>query len=269
MNLSYIKSNFQTLLARKDLVRVLVHKRLREKHVGSILGYFWTFYSAAFPLVSYVLVFFFIAKIKIEGVDSVWQYMLFVFTGLLPWLFFSRSVSEGVDTINSSLDLLKQAIFPVEVLSIVSVTETFLAFLFQCVVLLVIAILTSGINPVNLALLPFFLAALYAFCLGLAWILSIIGFFLRDLKEILTSFISFMIYFTPVVYAKENFPEKLWFVFMINPMTHAIGLFRGIFSPERFSDYQSLAVFMPLSLIVFVIGYISILNVKQTIGDMV
>ena len=49
MNFQYMKQNIAQLFSKKELIYVLVKKALKEKHVGSILGYFWTFYTALFP----------------------------------------------------------------------------------------------------------------------------------------------------------------------------------------------------------------------------
>lgn len=255
--------------ATRDLIVVLVKKRLREKHIGSILGYFWSFYAALFPLVTYVFVFFFIAGIEVAGAEGPWEYFLYVFSGLLPWLFFNRIASEGVDALNAHLDILKQAIFPVEVISIVAATENMVNLILQTVLLLICLCFSD--NPVTwkLILLPIYLLLLYVFSLGLAWILSIIGFFIRDFKEVLTSLLGFLVYFTPVMYGKGNVPDTLWIVFVLNPMTHAINVFRDIVMSPQAESGWSWFVFVGVSLLMGVLGYISILSVKKSVGDMV
>ena len=269
MNSKYIRSNIVELFSKKELIYILVKKRLREKHVGSILGYFWSFYTALFPLFSYVFVFFFIAQIKVEGVEGPWEYLIYVFSGLLPWLFFNNVIAESVDALNASLDLLRQAIFPVEVISLVSATENLVNFLIQTALLVVILIFCNLISIQKIILFPLFCMLLYMFCLGLAWILSILGYFLRDLKDVLTTLIRFLIYLTPIMYAKGNVPEEVWFLFIANPMTHAIYFFRDILYYKQFEAPSSIIIFSLISLITFLVGYLSILSVKKTIGDMV
>ena len=269
MNSRYIGTNIVELFSKRELTYILVKKKLKEKHVGSVLGYFWSFYAALFPVFSYVFVFFFIAKIKVEGVEGPWQYLLYVFSGLLPWLFFNNVIIESIDALNSNLDLLRQAIFPVEVISLVCATENLVNFLLQTALLIIILLFSGIVSIKKIVLLPFFCVLLYMFCLGLAWILSILGYFLRDLKDALATLIRFLIYLTPIMYAKGNVPDKIWFLFIVNPMTHAIYFFRDIVSHDKLEEPSSIVIFCLISLITFIIGYLSILSVKKTIGDMI
>ena len=146
-----------TFTKNRDLIYILTLKKLKEKHVGSILGYFWSFYTALFPLFTYMLVFFFIAKVKVEGVNGPWEYLLYVFSGLLPWLFINKVVIEAVDSINGSLDILKQAIFPMEIISVISATENLANMVMQCVLLLAVIFLSPGVVGWKILLLPIFL----------------------------------------------------------------------------------------------------------------
>ena len=269
MKARYISTNIFEFFSKKELIYILVRKKLKEKHVGSILGYFWSFYAALFPLFSYVFVFFFIAKIKVEGVEGPWEYLIYVFSGLLPWLFFNNVITESIDALNSNLDLLRQAIFPVEIISLISATENLVNFLLQTALLVVILIFSNLISIKKIILFPFFCLLLYLFCLGLAWILSILGYFLRDLKDVFSTLIRFLVYLTPIMYAKENVPDKIWFLFMANPMTHAIYFFRDILYYKRFEAPSSIVIFTVVSFITFLVGYLSILSVKKTIGDMI
>lgn len=262
-------ANLIALWQRRELIYVLVGKHMKEKHVGTILGWFWTFYNALFPLFSSVLVFYFIARIQVPGTDGLLGYILFVFSGLLPWLMFSRTVGEGIDILHSSIDLLRQAIFPVEVLSLVSAIEHLFVLFLQSVLLTgIFAYLHFSALP-KILLLPFFFLFMFAFCLGLSWIFSIAGFILRDLKDIVAAFIQFLFYLTPIAFAPENIPVQLRFIINLNPMTHAVNFFRDILYYEQIQNPLSPLIFCVTAVVVLIVGYWAILRVKTTVGDMV
>lgn len=269
MNLGYVRQNVQSLFSRRELIAVLIRKRLRERHVGSVLGIFWSFYSALLPLAAYMLVFFYIARIEVPGAEGAWGYLVFVFSGLVPWVFFTRTVTESVNTLTGNLDLLRQAIFPMEILSVVEVSESFLHLLLQSAVLMVIACVSFPALWYKVLLLPVACLLLYLFCLGLSWILSIVGFYLQDLKEVLTTVTQFLIYVTPVLYKRENVPAALWIVFQCNPMTHVIHVFRDIVYNPAVEHPESFAVFGLMTVGVFVAGYLAALTAKATIADLV
>jgi len=257
------------LTNKKDLIYILVKRQIRQKHVGSLLGYFWSFYAALLPVVSYVLVFFFIAKIRPPGVQGPWEYFLFVFSGILPWLFFSKIATEGSDLINSNLDILKQAIFPVEILSVVSATENLVNFFIQLCLFMIFFALSAKLITLKLLLLPVFILLLYLFCLGISWLFSILGYFLRDLKDIVSSSLQFLIFLTPVVYTKDQIPAAAHWVFDLNPITHVIQSLRDILYNDRIQNPESMVIFATLSLITFFLGLLAINKVKKSIGDMV
>lgn len=99
------------IFSKRELVLLLTAKTLREKHLGSMLGLFWIVYNALFPLISYIFIFFYIAGVKVQGADNPFDYVIFVFSGLLPWTMFNSTAVESVDTLSSNLELMKQAIF--------------------------------------------------------------------------------------------------------------------------------------------------------------
>ena len=268
MTLGFVRENAARLLQRRELLAVLIRKRLKERHLGTVLGGFWTFYTALFPLAMYVLVFFFIARVQVPGVSGPWDYVLFVYSGLVPWLFFSRVATESVPALSSSLDLLRQAIFPMEAISIVEVTERFVHFLLQAAVLVAIACVVGPGPTPRLLLLPAACGLLYLFCLGLAWIVSLVGFYLQDLKEILSTLTQFLIFATPVLYAKENAPAWLHVLFDLNPMTHVVNVFRDLTYHARIEHPESFALFAALSLVTFVTGYLMALTAKSIVADL-
>ena len=68
--------------------------------------------------------------------------------------------------------------------------------------------------------------------IGIGWIFSVIGIFIKDLKEILTVFFSFIIYLTPVVINKNMVNDYYWNIIMMNPFSHLIICFRNIYYAE-------------------------------------
>jgi ABC-type polysaccharide/polyol phosphate export permease len=234
-----------------------------------MLGYFWTFYGAFFPLLSYVFIFFFVARIEVKGAQGMWGYMVYVFSGLVPWLFFTRVVAEAIDALTANLDLLRQAIFPVEIITIVSTAESLIIFFLQASILAIVAVYLHYSVLYKLLLFPLFCLLLYLFGLGLGWILSILGFFLRDLKDVLSTSIQFLVYLTPIMYGQDNVPPKIWLLVLLNPMTHAINFFRDIFYHDDIQDPLSMPIFAAIAIITFAVGYLSILKVKKTIADRV
>ena len=103
----------------RQMIFSLVKKDLRGRYKGSVLGFLWTFINPLMQLVVYTFVFTYIMK---AGID---KYYLYLFVALIPWIFFSSSITGGSSSIVAQKDLIKKMYFPREVIPISYVTSCF------------------------------------------------------------------------------------------------------------------------------------------------
>lgn len=71
----------------RQMIFRLVRKDLRGRYKGSVLGFFWTFLNPLLQLLVYTMVF---SVIMRSGID---KYYLFLFVALVPWIYFSSSLT--------------------------------------------------------------------------------------------------------------------------------------------------------------------------------
>ena len=158
---------FKEIYAYREMIFSLVRRDLKGRYKGSALGFFWTFLNPLLQLVVYTFVFSIIMTSTVE------QYYLHLFVALVPWLFFSTSVSEGCSCIRSQQDMVKKIYFPREVLPIAYVTSQFINMLLSFVVVLVVVVISGrGLNVIALLYLPVIAAVEYLLCLGSALYVS-------------------------------------------------------------------------------------------------
>ena len=109
---------------------------------------------------------------------------------LVPWMFFSSSVTDGAASILKEKDMVKKIYFPREVLPISTVTSAFVNMILTFVVVFIVVIVSGrGINPLALLCLPVVMVVEYVLCLGIALIVSSLTVYLRDLQYILGIFV--------------------------------------------------------------------------------
>ena len=102
--------DLKELYAYRQMIFSLVKKDLRGRYKGSVLGFMWTFINPLLQMGVYTLVFSIILRNDID------KYYLFLFVALVPWIFFSASLTGGADSVLASKDMLKKIYFPREVL---------------------------------------------------------------------------------------------------------------------------------------------------------
>ncbi len=242
-------NTIKELYAYRQMIFSLVKKDLRGRYKGSVLGFLWTFINPLFQLIVYTMVFSFILKSNIE------RYYLYLFVALIPWIFFSSSITVGAASVVAQKDLVKKIYFPRMVIPISYVTSCFVNMLLCFIVIFAVIIITGvGVNFVALLALPIIMLVEYILALGMAMLTSAVTVYFRDLEHILGIISMAWMYMTPIMYDKSIVPERLQPVFNINPMTHVIECYRSVLYEKSFPDLSSLFSAVALGVLFLMLG---------------
>lgn len=234
----------------RQMIFSLVKKDLRGRYKGSVLGFLWTFINPLLQLIVYTIVFSFILKTNIE------RYYLYLFVALIPWIFFSASITGGASSVVAQKDLIKKIYFPRQVIPIAYVTSCFVNMLLSFIVIFAVIIFSGvGVNPLALLCLPVIMLVEYVLALGMAMLSSAITVYFRDLEHILGIISMAWMYMTPIMYDKAIVPEKLLPVFNLNPMTHVIECYRAVLYEKKIPELESLLSSCLLGVFFLVVGY--------------
>ena len=227
----------------------LVTKDLRRRNKGSALGFLWTFINPLLQLVVYTVVFSFILKTNIE------RYYLYLFVALIPWIFFSSSITVGAASVVAQKDLIKKIYFPRMVIPISYVTSCFVNMLLCFIVIFAVILVSgAGFNFAALLTLPVIMAVEYILALGMALLTSAVTVYFRDLEHILGIVSMVWMYMTPIMYDRSIVPERLLPIFNLNPMTHIISCYRDVLYRKEMPDLLSLISAAALGIFFLILG---------------
>ncbi|MBQ2265718.1 MAG: ABC transporter permease [Oscillospiraceae bacterium] len=239
------------LYAYRQMIFSLVKKDLRGRYKGSVLGFLWTFINPLFQLVVYTIVFSFILKSGIE------KYYLYLFVALIPWIFFSASITGGAASIVAQKDLVKKIYFPRQVIPISYVTSCFVNMLLSFLVIFAVVLFSGvGLHPLGLLCLPVIMLVEYLLAIGMALLTSAVTVYFKDLEHILGIVSMAWMYLTPIMYDSAIIPEEFRPIFNLNPMTHIIGCYRDVLYYARSPDLTSLASSFGLGVLFLVVGWV-------------
>ena len=234
----------------RTMISSLIKRDLRGRYKGSVLGFAWTFLNPLLQLAVYTVVFSTIMRAGIE------DYYLFLFVALIPWIFFSASLTGGASCIWSQKEMVKKIYFPREVLPIAHVTCQFVNMLLSFVVVFAVLIVSGkGVNPVALLYLIPVMAVEYLLALGIAFITSALTVYFRDLKHILAIVAMAWQFLTPVMYSVDMVPERLRPVFMLNPMSSVIVGYRDILYYKQVPHLHTLLTATVLGVGLLLVGW--------------
>ena len=233
----------------RNMIYMLVKRDLRGRYRGSILGFAWTFINPILQLLVYTVVFSFVMRANIE------KYYLFVFVALIPWLAMSSSVTGGSSCILVNKNMVTKIYFPRQVLPIATVTAAFINMLLSMVIVLAVCLITNGLNVwVLWYLIPTILIE-YILALGIAFIVSAVTVYFRDLEHILQIFVMAWQFLSPIVYSIEMVPESARKIFMLNPMASIIVSYRDVLYYKQAPDLSTMLLALGMGIVFLVAGW--------------
>ena len=244
-----MKRNLIEMWRFRALTLALVGRHLNARYRGSLLGFLWSFINPLLLIGTYTLVFKF--YIRFSEVEN---YTLFLFTGLLPWIWFSSGLIEATASISSGGSLVTKAMFPTHILPCVAVFTNFANFLFA-VPLLVLMMALVGLYPGwSLLVLPLLLLIQLVFMLGLGLGLSALNVRFRDVQHIVGNLLTLWFFLCPILYPAHIIPERFRFTLWLNPPALLTQMYQSVLYERVFPDMLPLAASALCAVMAFVVG---------------
>jgi lipopolysaccharide transport system permease protein len=248
--------NLRQLVRYRALIQSLVTRELKARYRGSVLGFFWSFINPLLLLVVYSFVF----TVVLPGTHppEIEPYALFLFCGILPWTWFSSSLTEAANSLMAGGNLIKKVLFPAEILPIVAVLSNMMHFFFGLPILLVFLVwFRPTITIVEVLWFPVVVAVQLLFTLGLSLLLAALTVHFRDIKDILSNLLTLWFFATPIIYPMHLAPGTISkAVLNANPFSHfAVSYQEILFYRGPFGHWRWLLAVAAGSLLLFLLGY--------------
>ena len=256
--------NLAELWKYRALVWALVLRHLAARYRGSVLGFVWSFLNPLCLIAVYSLVFRY--YIRFEQVEN---YSLFLFAGLLPWIWFSSGLLESTASISGGGNLVTKAMFPAHVLPMVSVLTNLINFLFA-IPLLLGFMLVCGVFPgIGLLALPLVIAIELVFLAGLSLAFAALNVHYRDVQHILGNFMTLWFFLCPILYPATTVPEKFRFTLMLNPIAAFTEMYHQIFIDGLFPRGDLLVIAAGIAILTFYLGNLVFNRFREDFAELV
>tara|TARA_B100000678_G_scaffold252370_1_gene228301 strand:- start:15352 stop:16176 length:825 start_codon:yes stop_codon:yes gene_type:complete len=246
---SYKKYRYSLILLRE-----LVVTEFKLRYQGSVLGYLWSLLKPLFLFA--ILYFVFVYFLKIG--DNVPHWPIAMLLGIVLWNFFAEVTNNGLNAIVARGDVIRKINFPKYVIILASSVSALINLLLNFVIVAVF-MLVNGVDISWVALLaPIYILELFAFGLGLAFLLSAVQVRFRDVGYIWEIIMQALFYGSAVIYPLAMVLEqsqKLGTVLLFNPIAQAIQDTRHVLVSEANPTLYSLtgSVWLSLIPVVFVV----------------
>lgn len=263
----YVKALTQLLdpiLFHKYLLLQLTQRDIKARYKQSIIGYAWVILNPLSQLLVYSFVFSVIMRFPTGGIP----YPVFLFVGLIPWVYLQNSLSTVTLSLVDNSDLLKKIYFPREVFPYSVILSKFVDFLVSFVILFgFLFFYNIQLGWQVLYFIPIMLVQI-VLMIGLSLFLSALNLFYRDVRYLVNLVLLLWMYLTPVLYPLSLVPSQYLWVYKLNPMVGIIEGYRSAFFSQPFDTF-SITVSAVLSVIIFIAGFIFFKKAEGLFADIV
>ncbi|WP_243152249.1 ABC transporter permease [Pseudoflavonifractor sp. 524-17] len=227
---SYVVNSLVAVKRYQFLIRQLVSRDFKSKYKRSVLGVFWSFLNPLLTMAVQYIVFSNLFRFDVP------HYQAYLIIGIVFFNFFSESTGMALGSIIGNAGLITKVYVPKYIYPLTRVLSSLINLVISLIPLLLVTIF-SGIFPTKAYLLvPFVLACLAVFCLGIGMLLAAAMVFFRDIQFLWGVLSMIWMYLTPIFYPASILPENVAWVLNLNPLYYFITFARTCFiegiSPE-------------------------------------
>lgn len=261
--------HFALLHRYRDLLWLWTMREVQVRYKQSLLGIAWAVLQPLALTIMFTIVFSRLVRVDTGGIP----YPIFSYTALVPWTFFSTSLSFGISSLVNNMNLVTKIYFPREILPLASVGAAFVDFLVSAAILAGMMAI-YGVRPgwTILWVLPL-LALQIALTIAVVLLGSALLVFFRDVRFVVPLLIQVWMYASPIIYpsslVSDLVPERLRTLYFLNPMAGIIDGYRRVLLTSEAPDFGALAVGSAVTLVLLVGGYSFFKRSEPVFADLI
>jgi len=217
--------NLREVWEHRELLYFMIWRELKSRYKQTLLGVLWVILQ---PLLMTLVFTFFLGTLVRVHTGAV-PYPLFLYAGLLPWTFFSNSVSTGSYSVLANSHMITKVYMPRLILPAAAVGVRLADFVVASLVLIVLMRYYGVPFGPRMLLLPVLVLEITLLALALGALLSALNVKYRDTGTALPVLLQAWMFASPIVYPRTYVPSKWEWAYQLNPLTGIIESFRSAF----------------------------------------
>jgi lipopolysaccharide transport system permease protein len=252
------------LIEYRDLLYVLARRDIAVRYRQSALGVLWAVLQPLGTMLIWSVIFGRIMKIPADGVP----YPLFAFAGLIPWLFFSNSISSAGSSVINTPNLITKVYFPRLVIPLAALGAPMLDFCVSSVLMLLLAFWYGFVPGYALFYLPLLLAIAAMAAVGVGSFFAAMAVSYRDFRHLLPFLTMSWLFLTPIIYPTSFVPEEWRTLLYVNPMAGIVDGMRAIWLGTPL-NLHGLMLSTIVSALLFIFGIQRFYALERRFADVV
>jgi lipopolysaccharide transport system permease protein len=263
-----LSSLVRLYLRHRQLTWEMIKRDITDRYAGQIFGSTWAIGHPLILMAIYSFVFTFIFSSRMgDQADFPRDYTTYLLSGLIPWMSFQEAMNRGSTAILLNANLVKQVVFPLEILPIKGIFSSLLTQGVATLFLMVYVLVKYYSLPWTYLLLPVLIFFQFLAMAGVCYLLAAVGSYFRDLKDVVQVFCIACLYAVPVFYLPSWVPGWFKLIFYLNPFSYMVWCFQDVCYFGRFEHPWAWPVFFALSLLSIVFGNRVFRKLKTMFGN--
>jgi len=260
------KNYWKDLWRYRELFYFIAWRDILVRYKQTAIGIAWSVIRPLLTMIVFTFVFGKLAKLPSEGVP----YPILVFAAMLPWQFFSNSLSEASTSLISNASMLTKVYFPRIVVPASSVIVSVVDFLISFVILALLMAWYGFVPGWRMFSLPLFLLLAFAASFGFSLWLSALNVRYRDFRYVVPFIVQFGLYVSPVGFTSNIVPEKWRLLYSLNPMVGVIDGFRwAILGGNTHMYWPGLILSTTLVIMILISGFRYFRKTERVLADII
>jgi lipopolysaccharide transport system permease protein len=261
----------KSLWRNRQLIVQMTKREVLGRYRGSVMGLLWSFLYPVFMLVVYTFVFSVVFKARwgVAEDETRTQFAVVLFAGLIVHGLFAEVLNRSPGLILSNVNYVKKVVFPLEILPAISMGAALFHSLVSVLVLLIAFVIFNGYLYWTVIFTPLVFLPLVIVTMGLAWIFSSLGVFIRDIGQTMGIATMALLFVSPVFFPVTALPEEYRPLILLNPLTFIIEQAREVLIWGRLPDWIGLCVYTLVASVLAWVGYAWFQKTRKGFADVI
>lgn len=240
---------FQSFRRNRRLIIEMTKREIKKRYQGSILGLAWSFITPLLMLIVYTFVFSVVLKARwgVDTNESQADFAIVLFAGLIIFNIFSEALNQAPYLIIQNVNYVKKVIFPLEILSWVSISSILFHSVISVGILLFIQLLLRSYLPWTALFFPIVILPMILLSLGASWFVSSLGVFIRDISQILSFLTTILLFTSAIFFPLSSLPVTAQTILRLNPIVILVEESRKVLVYGQPPNWAILTVLLVIS----------------------
>ncbi len=260
------------IMRRRTAFWQFLVRAIARRYRASALGLLWMLIVPLFTLGVYTFVFGVVMQSRWStgaAASGTTGYSLHLFAGLAIFWLMADVLAESPSAIVQHANLVKKAVFPLEIIPITVVGGALFQTLINTGILLAATLFVVGHVPATALLYPLILLPFVLLLCGFAWFLSALGVYVRDVTHGIGLLMTVLLFISPVFYSTDRVPPSLQPLLFLNPITFIVVESRRVLLDGELPHWAGLAIYFSIACIVIAFGYFVFRKARRNFADVV